>query len=208
MGAIAGIQRVGGHVVVDFVNTVGGLPGPTPDDEYLFGYDDLATWAEQGELLEPTIIAAVRAAAASNPASADAVFSRVLRLRRHLDAIMRSHINQLPVSQGDLDVLQDTYAKAVTRALLHRDGTHYSWAWKATGDERDLELLVWVLAHQAVDLLNHGPLDRLSQCRHCRWLFLDASKNRTRRWCSMNACGATMKMRRYRATRRPTRTNR
>ncbi|MQA78800.1 MAG: hypothetical protein GEV10_10045 [Streptosporangiales bacterium] len=32
-------------------------------------------------------------------------------------------------------------------------------------------------------------------------LFLDFSRNHSRRWCSMNGCGARAKMRRYRAGR-------
>jgi len=51
----------------------------------------------------------------------------------------------------------------------------------------------------AVDLLRTGPLDRLKVCAACPWLFLDTSRNRSRRWCSMSDCGARLKMRRYRA---------
>ncbi|MCK4450409.1 MAG: CGNR zinc finger domain-containing protein, partial [Anaerolineae bacterium] len=31
----------------------------------------------------------------------------------------------------------------------------------------------------------------------CDWLFVDASKNHSRRWCSMNMCGSRVKARRY-----------
>jgi predicted RNA-binding Zn ribbon-like protein len=33
----------------------------------------------------------------------------------------------------------------------------------------------------------------------CRWLFLDTSKNHTRRWCDMKTCGNRMKARRFQA---------
>ncbi len=35
----------------------------------------------------------------------------------------------------------------------------------------------------------------------CRWLFLDTSKNHTRRWCNMKVCGNRMKARRFQARR-------
>ncbi|MGZ8649732.1 MAG: CGNR zinc finger domain-containing protein [Solirubrobacteraceae bacterium] len=35
--------------------------------------------------------------------------------------------------------------------------------------------------------------------RRVRWLFIDSSRNHSRRWCTMNICGASAKMRRYRA---------
>jgi predicted RNA-binding Zn ribbon-like protein len=42
-------------------------------------------------------------------------------------------------------------------------------------------------------------LDRVRSCQGdtCGWLFLDMSKNRSRRWCSMSDCGNTAKARRY-----------
>ena len=55
------------------------------------------------------------------------------------------------------------------------------------------------VAAAAIDLLRFGPLDRLKVCEGCPWLFLDLSRNHSRRWCSMNICGGTRKMRRYRA---------
>jgi len=35
--------------------------------------------------------------------------------------------------------------------------------------------------------------------RECRWLFLDTSKNHTRRWCDMKVCGNRIKARRFKA---------
>ena len=36
----------------------------------------------------------------------------------------------------------------------------------------------------------------------CRWIFLDRSGSRARRWCDMSACGNRFKARRFRARRR------
>ncbi len=39
----------GGHLALDFVNTIGGLRDqpPSPDDELLDSYDDLIVWSER-----------------------------------------------------------------------------------------------------------------------------------------------------------------
>ncbi|MGH7701051.1 MAG: CGNR zinc finger domain-containing protein [Gemmatimonadales bacterium] len=37
----------------------------------------------------------------------------------------------------------------------------------------------------------------MKSCPSCGWFFLDASKNRSRRWCSMATCGSSAKARRY-----------
>ncbi|HWT23248.1 MAG TPA: CGNR zinc finger domain-containing protein, partial [Solirubrobacteraceae bacterium] len=59
----------------------------------------------------------------------------------------------------------------------------------------DLRSPLWPVAVAAVDLLRDPErLARLKQCGHCRWLFLDASRNRSRRWCSMEHCGTAAKI--------------
>ena len=53
------------------------------------------------------------------------------------------------------------------------------------------------LADEAVQLLRSPRIARVGSCAGCGWLFLDVSRARARRWCSMNACGVRDKMRRY-----------
>lgn len=50
-----------------------------------------------------------------------------------------------------------------------------------------------------------GQLDRLKACPDCRWVFYDHTRNRSKRWCLMNAggpegrgCGTIAKVKRYR----------
>ena len=38
---------------------------------------------------------------------------------------------------------------------------------------------------------------RICGADDCLWIFLDTSKNRTRRWCDMKQCGNRMKARRF-----------
>jgi len=57
------------------------------------------------------------------------------------------------------------------------------------------------VVHAAVELLTSGPLDRVKACAGCHWLFVDESKNRSRRWCTMEVCGTNEKVRRYLARR-------
>jgi predicted RNA-binding Zn ribbon-like protein len=52
-------------------------------------------------------------------------------------------------------------------------------------------------AHQVDDLLTGVRLGRVKACGGCRYLFLDETKNGSRRWCSMAECGTRAKMRRF-----------
>ena len=48
---------------------------------------------------------------------------------------------------------------------------------------RALDSMLWPIARSAADLLTSGELEAVRQCggRNCGWLFLDTSRNRTRR---------------------------
>jgi predicted RNA-binding Zn ribbon-like protein len=106
---------------------------------------------------------------------------------------------------ADLAVIQRTYAAAARHATIVAVDGRFTWAWPRAELERPL----WTVARSALDLLTTGPLERLKTCpadEGCSWLFIDATKNRSRRWCSMETCGADVKVRRQTARRRATRT--
>ena len=70
--------------------------------------------------------------------------------------------------------------------------------------ELSAELPLWQLSENAAELLTSDKLGLLRECakQDCRWLFLDTSKNHTRRWCDMKLCGNRMKARRFKAHHR------
>ncbi|HEX9893907.1 MAG TPA: CGNR zinc finger domain-containing protein [Gemmatimonadales bacterium] len=53
------------------------------------------------------------------------------------------------------------------------------------------------IGEAAAALLTSEAMGRVKACPACGWFFRDASKNRSRRWCSMATCGASAKARRY-----------
>jgi predicted RNA-binding Zn ribbon-like protein len=58
------------------------------------------------------------------------------------------------------------------------------------------------LIHAATELILDGRHTRLRICGNCTWLFLDLSRNGSRRWCSMEGCGTQVKVRRLTERRR------
>ncbi len=57
-----------------------------------------------------------------------------------------------------------------------------------------------IVGLSAVSVLTAAQeLERVELCpgEDCGWLFLDESKNRRRRWCSMETCGNRAKARRH-----------
>jgi predicted RNA-binding Zn ribbon-like protein len=197
MGDPATMLLVGGHAALDFVNTLGGLPN-RPDDEYLHSYPDLITWCRRTDLLPAAEETRLIASGRNDPDEARRVLTSAKELRGALDGVLRARLGRQQISADDLGSVGRFFAVAVARGHLQASDTGLRWTWP-TLSQVDLEAPLWPTAVSAVDLLDKTALDLLRRCHHCRWLFLDTSRNRTRRWCSMNACGGTDKMRRHRA---------
>ena len=188
------LRIVGGDVALDFVNTKDG----DPPLECLRGYGDLVAWsvlvglfsAEEGERLVGE--------ADLRPEDAEAVYRDALRLRGALYGVFRILAEGGDVPERGLETLRGYEREALSRGKLVQGDRGFRWEWK---DGRDLAGMLWPVAHAATRLLTSGDLDRLKLCAGCYWVFLDASRNRSRRWCTMEVCGTDAKMRRYVAKR-------
>jgi predicted RNA-binding Zn ribbon-like protein len=113
----------------------------------------------------------------------------VRRARAAIEAALR------PLAAGDepdTAPLAALYGRASARAVLRPGG--FEWATP-----------VDALVASAAELIAAGPLDRLRICANCPWLFLDLSRNGSRRWCSMEGCGSQVKSRRLTERRRAAR---
>ncbi|MGC4865840.1 CGNR zinc finger domain-containing protein [Micromonospora sp. DT53] len=196
-----GVRRmhlVGGNLALDFVNTRTGPPTGPVDDDVLTGYPGLVAWGVYAGALTDTEATAMRQLSRTDPDGAHAVFARAQRTRDNLDEIFRPLAAGASPSARALAQLRDDEADALAHAQLE-GGSTFGWAWR---DDRTLVRPLRPVAHAAVQLLTDGPLDRIKGCGGCRFIFVDESKNRSRRWCSMDDCGTAEKIRRYVAARR------
>ena len=77
----------------------------------------------------------------------------------------------------------------------------FRWSW---AEEEALDCMLWPVVRSAAELLNSDLLSRVRVCPadDCAWLFLDQSRNRSRRWCDMSTCGNRSKARRFREAQR------
>ncbi|MEV6302556.1 ABATE domain-containing protein [Actinoplanes sp. NPDC051861] len=180
------MRLVGGNPALDFLNTRTG-----PDDDVLLGYPELVAWAVYAGVLTETL-------EHDDPDGAQAVFTRALATRDYLDEIFRPLAAGADPSPAALTRLRDDEADALAHASLER-GSAFVWSWR---EDRSLARPLRPVIHAAVGLLTAGALERIKGCGGCGFLFHDESKNRSRRWCSMEDCGTDAKMRRYVVARR------
>jgi predicted RNA-binding Zn ribbon-like protein len=192
---------VGGHPVLDLVNTLDWRFRKDGDEELLKSYDDLLRFTEQSMLLTSTQARRLRRLATGKAATRGLEYCR--ELREALAEIFYARLDGRDPSAASRRTLE-RYFKAARQAqiLNWKQSPRLEWKWPQTED--DAELPLWALAVSALDLMTSESVDRVRACGNpeCRWLFLDTSKNHTRRWCDMKVCGNRMKARRFKAQRK------
>ena len=189
---------------LEFTQTVGWQARDRADDA-LVDYGALVAWSERVGALRAEESASLRVLAAGHPAVAARVLGQALELRRASYRVF--------VAVGTREVAPAAEVEAMNRvvpeALAHRrlapgQGLEFRWLWAPVAGPASLARPLWLVAESAAELLTAPELARLRVCEadDCGWLFVDASRNRSRRWCDMSDCGNLAKVRRFRARRR------
>lgn len=184
-----------GTLCLDFVNTWGDRDRPASDQ--LRSYRDVLSFGRQAGVLDLTQIDALEVAAADRPESADAALDGARQLRDWLYVVLSTC-----AAAGEPDrIVVETLSSKLAEALSHLRLEPVTKGGFRYGFERaeDLESPLWPVLRDAAELLTSEDLGRVRECggAHCTWLFLDKSRNRSRRWCDMASCGNRAKARRH-----------
>lgn len=179
---------------LDFVNTEPMLAGERVD--LVGGFEDLTRWLQEAGVLsaEGARLAGERWGAA---AAGRGTFRGALTLR----AAIRAGAEWLGAGKP----AGDEMVRAVNRVLasrpaypqLVRAGKGYASRLEPVS-KSPLHLLVPV-AESAAWLLEHGDSSLVRRCEgsQCVLLFYDTTRNKSRRWCSMEGCGSRAKAAAY-----------
>lgn len=189
-------KLVAGHPSLDFVNTLDNRFSPDGPTDLLNSYADLLRFTGQARLIDPAVIASIAAIQLEDLELQ--AFERAFVLRETLARLHYGRLDSEPPSDDDLSQLNEFEKAIAQRRQLVPSAGGFEWKW--IEPEYDVSLPVWALATSASSLLL-SPSDmsfvRACECVTCRWLFLDSSRNRARRWCDMKLCGNRMKARRF-----------
>lgn len=196
------IDLIGGHPAIDLVNTVSWRHDDDRSRENLAVPSDVLTWAHRAAVLDKHQLTAMRLAIAEDTETAERVLRQVHELREQLYQHLADRIDHPGGERqiGEGSPLHRAFADAVTISSLA--GAPARWTLEA----RELVDLARVLALQGLDLVQTVPPDRLRRCDDdgCGWLFLDTTRNHSRRWCSSRDCGNRARARRHYARNRTT----
>jgi len=186
----------GGRLCLDFVNTVSGSRSrPT---EHLNSYQDLVSWGRQAEIVGDEDARHLTELARRRPDDAAQVLADGLRLREAMFRIFCGAGECLPQRHDDMSLVNAALSRALSHVRLEATSEGCVRVWN--GDRDALDQMLWPVLRSAMDLLSSAEeRTRVHKCESpgCDWLFLDTSRNRSRRWCDMKSCGNRAKARRY-----------
>ncbi len=189
------------RLCLDFVNTEGVERNSPPDR--LETLDLFLEWAAGKGVVDTEAVPRFRRAAGEGSA-VEGFLIEARELREALYRIFSALATGGEPPGSDLAVLDRHLAAALPDLRLLRGDGGFEWRLPSSSDE-PAELLR-PIALAAADLLRSGRLDRVKECagESCTWMFIDTSRNRSRRWCDMSDCGNRAKARRfYRRHRAP-----
>lgn len=193
--SIETISLDGGWLCLDFVNTVHSRTVEEPF-EYLPGYEELLDWSVKLEIVSPSERKALETAARDNQTEADQALAHLIEAREVLYnfflAIARNKTPDDHIQIKFNSLLSETMSRLGLRVAANLEVQQH---WKHSSD--DLLYPLYPIVKSAYDLLTMDRADRVKECGACGWLFLDQSKNKSRKWCSMESCGSNVKAKRY-----------
>lgn len=180
---------------LSFNNTVSWDAGGLTNDR-LEAFPDLLKWAAANDLLTQAELTTLQERASGDPWSAATALAQARELRTVLHQILAAlarHREPEPLALRAFN--QALRAAAGQLVLTWRQGR---LVW---GHQSDVapETIVHRITWEAAQFMTSSELARLGLCANpdCGWMYLDSTRNHSRRWCSMQDCGSRAKARRY-----------
>jgi predicted RNA-binding Zn ribbon-like protein len=181
---------IGGDLSIDLVNTEMMVAGDLLDR--IGTPAQLAAWVAESELGPRARSGAGTGAVLDIPAP---VFRRVVALR----AVLRAGFDEIALGREP----SAATVESINEVLREEPGSRLR-VTETGGLERVSRVeivrapkwLPWLFADAAANLLSGPEAGRLRRCANhvCVLYFVDTSRNRSRRWCSMDLCGNRSKV--------------
>ncbi|TAI67388.1 ABATE domain-containing protein [Bradyrhizobium sp. Leo170] len=184
---------------LDFLNSIA-----VPVDvkvEWLASGDDLLAWLKQAGLVPDEVLNAFRKSAL--PGELDAIAAQARALRDWFKPFVYKHMGK-PIGQNALRQLEplnqmlardDEFGQVVVRDRPnnrhHGHGGVSGLVWRRERRWQSPESLLLPLARSLADLVCTEDFTYVKACEgpDCTLLFVDRTRSRARRWCSMAVCG-------------------
>ncbi|WP_332236727.1 CGNR zinc finger domain-containing protein [Sporolactobacillus sp. KGMB 08714] len=194
-------EYIAGAICLDFANTISGARGQTNVSEHLNSYRDLLNWGQQAGLLSAEQAVYLEKKSKEHKIVSNRVLDRARNLRESIYRIFSAVAVQKKPAAPDLAVINNELARGLCQSRIISTPSGFMWGWE---EPVRLDSIIAPPARSAADLLASAVPFRVRECANpsCTWLFIDETKNHSRRWCNMRTCGNADKIRRFRSRHR------
>jgi predicted RNA-binding Zn ribbon-like protein len=196
----ADFQLVAGHLALDFANTLDFRYDPDRLVDLLPTYECFLAFCRQSGVI--TAAQMRKLLDGVSEVDSQRVLKAVIALREALYFLILSAVHSPGPGESHVRVLNSflSEARTVDQVVWHK--RRFVRAFPDVTERPDGPLRQVV--HAAVVLITSSDMDDVRECseKSCRWLFLDRSRNHSRRWCDMQLCGNRSKARRFYARTR------
>ncbi len=181
---------------LDYANTLC-WRGTEPPTEEFHGLGNVLDWHVTKTAVPADAITALKQWWHERPRQAAGAFAGALALRETLYRIFSDTADGGAPAAADLAALNEALAR--TPARTHLQPTPAGYAWQVAKLRPAVTDLLAPVLWSAADLLTNPRLGRVRRCANhkCLYLFVDDSRNGTRRWCTMSMCGNRAKAHRH-----------
>lgn len=197
--------ELSGHALgLDFVNTLDGRLETAPLDR-LDTYEHLLLFGVVTGSLTEGEAKTLAGTARRYPGTAADVLDWARELREALFRLLQAGLDGQSIDEEDLAVLNEALSHAGGHERLEHLEGRFVPHWATTDDGSiALDRPLWPVTRSAALLLTGQMAGTLRACAaaDCAVLFLDTTRNGSRRWCSRNGCGNRERVRQFRERRR------
>lgn len=181
-----------GHLALDFANTVNERTTALGPIERLPTWREVVRFALQAKLVSKAEYERLLAWGLDDPDGAEALRRQIVELREACYRTFVALARKERPSPADLDVVNEWLRRL-------RLDTTLEWVWDRGPGAPDASLAHVLRATRDLltDPTRRGRLRMCDAVDECAWVFLDTSKNHSRRWCDMKQCGNRDKVRRF-----------
>jgi predicted RNA-binding Zn ribbon-like protein len=193
-------QLVAGHLALDFANTLDFRYDPDRLVDLLPTYECFLAFCRQSGVI--TAAQMRKLLGGVSKFDSQRVLKDVIELREALYFLILSAVHSRSPDESHLRALNRflSEARTVDEVVWHKRRFVRSSPEVTERPDGPLRQVV----HAAVVLITSSDIDNVRECseKTCRWLFLDRSRNHSRRWCDMQLCGNRSKAKRFYARTR------
>jgi predicted RNA-binding Zn ribbon-like protein len=187
----------GNNLCCNFVNTVYAWSGKNLH-EYLGKYEDFINWCRKLNVGDEVLLKPLLVKAKQFPRKADTALKEIKNMR----LLLYNFISAIAAKDNEaIRTLLPQVNKFLDKAAAHTtvQFSDNNFTLTLIADSGDLLSPVWIVLQSLNELLLTEDMERIKECPRCGWVFVDRTKNATRRWCAPEECGSADKMQRYNA---------